>query len=304
MYRALERVAEKITAASNGRLVVKANPADAIAPATKEFDAVDSGILDFAMTAYGYWTDKFPAAQLFTYQIGGLSPMEHAAWHLVGDGDELAHEMIQGYDVKLLTGVILPPEIFLWTNKELKSPADMKGLKYRSGGGDEPTIFGEYLGTAGVFMPTGEIYESMQRGVIDGFQCSSPAVDYSMGFQEVADYAWLSPVRQPAEFHSYLVNTQSWAELPDDLKVLVEEACMATGLEHYAYMLREDVLAIQKLKDYGTNVLPVPESIEDAVLAAAEDYYAKKKAEDPMMAKVLDSIDAFKKTYREAFQRF
>jgi TRAP-type mannitol/chloroaromatic compound transport system substrate-binding protein len=284
-------------------LVVKSNPADAISPAAKEFDGVNAGVLDFAMTAYGYWTDKFPASQLFTYQIAGLSPMEHAAWHLVGGGDELAHEMIAGYDVKLLTGVILPPEIFLWTHKELKSPADMDGLKYRSGGGDEPTIFGDYLGTAGVFMPTGEIYESMQRGVIDGFQCSSPAVDYSMGFQEVADYCWLSPIRQPAEFHSYLVNTDSWAELPDDLKVLVEEMCLATGLEHYTYMMREDVLAIDKLKEYGTNVLPVPASIEEAIVEASEDYYAEKKAEDPMIAKVMDSIEAFQSTYREAYQR-
>lgn len=303
MYRSLERMSEKVTAASGGRLVMRCNPADAIVPATKEFDGIDGGALDYALTAYGYWTDKFSAAQLFTYQIAGLSPMEHAAWHLVGGGDELAAEMIAGYNVKLLTGSILTPEVFLWTHKELKSPADMKGLKYRSGGGDEPTIFGEYLGTAGVFMPTGEIYESMQRNVIDGFQCSSPAVDFSMGFQEVAEYCWLSPIRQPAEFHSYLFNTKSWAELPDDLKVLVEEMCLATGLEHYTYMMREDITAIAQLKEYGTNVLPVPASIEQAIIEAADDYYAKKKAEDPMIAKVMNSIDAFKKTYREAYQR-
>jgi TRAP-type mannitol/chloroaromatic compound transport system substrate-binding protein len=296
-------MSEKVTAASGGRLVMKCNPADAIVPATKEFDGVDSGAIDYAMTAYGYWTDKFPAAQLFTYQVGGLSPMEAAAWQLIGGGNELAMEMITGYNVKLLTGVILPPEIFLWTHKELKSPADMKGLKYRSGGGDEPTIFGEYLGTAGVFMPTGEIYESMQRNVIDGFQCSSPGTDYSLGFQEVAEYCWLSPIRQPSEFHSYLFNTESWAALPDDLKVLVEEMCLATGLENYTYMMVEDVKALAKIKEYGTNVLPVPKSIEDAILAATADYYAKKKAEDPFMAKVLDSVDAFKATYREAYQR-
>jgi len=303
MHRAIERLSERVTTASGGRLVMKANPAGAISPAAKEFDGVHAGVLDFAMTAYGYWTDKFPAAMLFTYQIGGLSPMEAAAWQLVGGGNELAHKMITGYNVKLLTGVILPPENFLWTHKELKAPGDLKGLKYRSGGGDEPTIFGEYLGTAGVFMPTGEIYESMQRGVIDGFQCSSPAVDYSMGFHEVSEYCWISPSRQPSEFHSYLFNTDSWAELPDDLKALVEEMCLATGLEHYTYMMREDVLAIEKLKEYGTNVLPVPASIDEAVIAAADAFYAEKRAEDPMVAEVLDSIDAFKKIYREAYQR-
>ncbi|MGB2814772.1 MAG: TRAP transporter substrate-binding protein DctP [Dehalococcoidales bacterium] len=304
-YRYAERFADQVTAASGGRLVLKCNTAGAIVPAAKEFDGFSSGVLDWGVTATGYVADKFPQATLFSSQIGGLSPQEYSAWYLVGNGMELAAKMLDGYNVKVLDGIPLPPETFLWTNKDLKTPDDLKGLKYRSGGGDEPIIFGEYLGTAGVFMPGGEIYESMQRGVIDGFQYSSPAVDYTAAFYEVAEYAWLSPIRQPSEYHWYWFNADSWESLPDDLKVLVEELALSVGLENYYYTCAQDIIAIEKIKEYGvTKVLPVPKSIEDAVTAAADDYFTKKRDEGPFWAEVLDSIDAFQNTYREAFQRF
>ena len=306
MFRPLARLSERITVASGGRLVVKAYSSGAIVPMTEESKGVNTGMLDFAMTTTADMRKILPWAALLNYQIGGLSPIESLMWHLVGGGHELfkrvAAEAGLG-NANVLPAALFGPEIFIWSNKELKGPDDLKGLKYRSGGGDEVQIMGN-LGVAAVVVPVAEVYEAMQRGVVDALQVSSPAMDYSLGIHEAAKIAWLSPVRQPAEIHQFWVNKDSWAELPDDLKVMVEDLCLATGLENYAHTIREDTLAIEKFREYGTIILPVPTSIEQALLDASADFYAEKRlGENPLMGEILDSIDAFKKTYREAFQR-
>lgn len=61
IQQSMERFSETVTKASGGRLVFKAYPAGAIAPATKEFDAINSGMLQYGATSFGANIDKFPA---------------------------------------------------------------------------------------------------------------------------------------------------------------------------------------------------------------------------------------------------
>lgn len=301
MYQGIVKMSEAVTAASGGRLVMKYHPAGAIAPAAEEFDAVHDGSLDYAMTAFTYWKDKFPAAGPFTFMVAGLSPIEKLAWYLTGGGKELADRMIVGYNVKLLPGVCATPEIFLSSSKPLETLDDIKGLKIRTAG-DDGEIFSA-MGAAVVFTPSGEVYEAMQRGVLDAFQLSSPAVDWTMATQEVADYIYLSGVRQPAEYHSFLFNTNSWAELPDDLKALVEQCCLAEAIRYYTWMMANDIEAVKKFKDYGTNIEPASKIIEDELVRQAEIFYDEKAAGDPFFAEVINSLREFQKIYREAWAR-
>ena len=301
MYKSMERMSERATTNSGGQFVLKSNPAGAIVPAAKEFDGVNGGSLDYAMTAYTYWKDKFPAAGLFTFTVAGLSPVEQMLWHLQGDGNALSNEMIKGYNVYLIPGFIGSAEIFLSTSKPIKSLADIKGLKIRTAG-DDGVLFAR-MGAAVVSLPSGEIYESMQRGVIDSFQCSSPAVDYSMSLQEVAKYIYLSGTRQPSEFHSYLINTDSWAKLPDDLKGFLQDTILAEAWRYYALITKMDSEAVQSYKDYGCNVAPIPKDVEDEIVRQAEIYYNEEAAKDAFFAKVLKSQRDFQKAIREAFPR-
>lgn len=301
MYKSCERVAERITEASGGRLVLKMHPGGGIVPAAKEFDGVDSRALDYGLSAFVYWMDKFPTAGMFTFTIGGLSPIEMYLWFATGEGNELAQRMVEGYNVVILPGQIGAPEIFLSSSKPVDSLADIKGLKIRTAG-DDGVCFSE-MGASVVFTPSGEIYENMQRGVIDAFQCSSPAVDWSMSLQEVADYIYLSPVRQPCEHNAYQINADAWAELPDDLKVLVKDMFMAEAWRYYGFITREDTVAVQQYKDYGCVVEPMAKDVEDEMVRQANILYEERAAEDPFYAEVLESWREYQKAIRAAYPR-
>lgn len=302
-HHSLQRVADRIGELSDGRMELTVEVGGGIAPATKEFDAVDKGVLDFAVTCFMYWMDKFPCGGLFTMKSGGMSPMEALSWFREGGGSQLAAEMIAGYDVHIVEdgGWMGPPEAFLQTNKELKTVDDLAGMKIR-GAGDGGEILST-LGAGMVMMPAGEVFESMQRGVIDAFEVASPTLNWDLGLYEAGDYLYLSGVRQPYEFNPFIVNHARWMELPDDLKAIVSEVNQAETIRAYDELLRLDLEAIAKFEDYGTEVLRVPENIEEDYLAAADAFYEKRAAEDPFIAEVLDSYNTWQTKIREVWSR-
>ncbi|MBL7126495.1 MAG: hypothetical protein ISS58_04700 [Dehalococcoidales bacterium] len=296
-----ERLKNNINAASGGRIVVTHHPAGAVVPGTQEFDGVSEGLLDMGSTCTMYWKDRFNAANLFTYTVAGLSPAESKIWHMQ-EGVDYLNQMIQekDYDVYIPAGVITTPEMFLSTGaKELKSVADIKGLKIRTAG-DDGVIFSR-MGAAVVFLPSAEIYEAMQRGVINAFQLSSPAMDWSSATYEIAENIYLGGTRQPCEWMPMMFNTDSWNALDDDLKVLLVELIQGEAWNYYSMMTAADLVAVQSYIDYGTNIVSIPKDIEEEVVKEALILYEELSADDPFFAEVFQSIERFKATYRAAW---
>jgi TRAP-type mannitol/chloroaromatic compound transport system substrate-binding protein len=301
MYVGLEETADLIARSSGGRLVWQIYPAGALVEATKEFDGVHGGILEAGTGAASYWRDKFLAAGLFTFTVAGLSPMESLYWFETGGGKELLHRMIAGYDVQCFSGEITPPEIFLQSTKPLDTLDDIKGLKIRTAG-DDGEIF-DRMGASAIFLPAGEIYESLQRGVIDAAQLSTPALDWSFGMQEVADYLYLSGVRQPADWTLFFVKKSEFEALPDDLKRIVEAEMAALTPRFYAWLMTEDIKAMENFIAYGTNIAPASREIVDELARQARIFYEEKAAEDVFFAEVINSIWDFQDLYRATWER-
>jgi TRAP-type mannitol/chloroaromatic compound transport system substrate-binding protein len=298
----LERLSARITEASGGRLVWKAEPAGSICPATEEWKAVHTGVLDFAGGGGSYMNAEVHFGTLISQRVGGVPPLEHYMW-LEWEGSDLINDWYQklGYDMYDIKGGGFhgPPEMFGHFDKELKTPADLNGLKMRCSG-DGGAILAR-MGVGSVFMPLGEIFESMKRGVIDAFECSSPRFDWQMGLNEVGKYIYLSPVRAPTEVYQLLVKRSKWETLPDDLKLIVEDCARSEALRYYGILTAGDNEALQNFKDYGNIVEKLPSDIEDAFLKEADAYYDEVAAQYPETKSVLDSQRAFTKTWEELY---
>lgn len=300
-YEHFVYVANMVAEASDGRLVFKPNPAGAIAPTTEELDAVNDGTIDYARTATAYWAGIWPAAPSFTFTVAGLSPMEQMAWWVGGGGKQLAEKMVQDYNVKIFCGQFRTPEVFLHTTVPLKSVDDIKGLKIRTAG-DDGTIFSQ-MGAAVTMLPGGEVYEAMQRGVIDAAQLTGPAGNWDLALQEVADYVYLSPVRQPAETVHNIINKEKWNALPPSLQKLVQEIFFAEAVSWYTQVMSFDIEAVKKFKDYGNTVEPPPQDLVDELVRLADKFYEEKGAEDALFAEVYNSIRQYREDVREAWPR-
>ena len=97
-----------------------------------------------------------------------------------------------------------------WFAKPINSLKDMQGLKMRI-----PGLGGEVLAKLGVnpvLLPAGEIYTSLERGVIDATEWVGPALDIKMGFYKVAPY-YYSGWHEPGSILELTFNKQSWNKL-------------------------------------------------------------------------------------------
>jgi TRAP-type mannitol/chloroaromatic compound transport system substrate-binding protein len=272
-----------------------------IVPSMVELDGINEGVLDFATTCTMYWMDRFgPACNLFTYQIAGLTPTEQFFW-MQTYGLELLQEMCADYNVTFVGGFQTVPELFISTKDAITGPADVKGLKLRTAG-DDGVIFTE-MGASVVTLSTEETYESLMRGVLDGYQLSSPGYDYSVAMYEVVDYMYVGSVRQPQEWQPQMWNTDTWNEFPDDIKKMIIEMGKAGGMNYYNHMVNFDLEAVPLLRDKGVNVEFIPKSIEDEFVERANNLYAERAAADPFFKKVFDSINNYKDLVRATWQR-
>jgi TRAP-type mannitol/chloroaromatic compound transport system substrate-binding protein len=281
---------------------MKLHPGGAVVPEDEEFDATERGILDFGINSPGLWRDKFPAAGLFSTMIGGPSASELTFWYVAGGGLELINRMVEGHNVHMIYATYSTGEVFLYSTVPLNTVADLDGVKTRLFG-DEAEIL-SILGMIPVAVSSPEVYESVQRGVIDAFQHASLANDWPLGFHEIVDYAYISGVRQASAPEVMEINNNSWAELPDDLKILVQDMLLGSALRHYAEATYEETQSAAKYIDAGVNVVPAPKEIVDAVLEEAEKFYAMRSAEDPFYGEVVQSLMDFKKAYETTFTRF
>jgi TRAP-type mannitol/chloroaromatic compound transport system substrate-binding protein len=301
MVLGLQKLGDRVEAASGGRLVIKAYSGGAVAPAGKEFDAAESGLLDIALETGSWLKDRWAYSDLFTYRSAGLTAMEQFLWNEVGGGLELAREMTQDLTVIAFNGRPMTPEIFLSSTSPINSPEDLDGLRIRTAGGGIDGVAFESVGAAVVSIAGSELYESVQRGVVDTFQYSSPSVDFSNAFYEIVDYVYMSPVRQPTDYHYYWVHKDSYNELPDDLKELLQIAFIRDGMEFFANQAAQDTVALEFYKDYGVTVEPMAASVEKLLVDVSEEVYAELSAEYPFAARLIESQDIFQANMRTAF---
>lgn len=293
-----DEVCKAITKATGGRLEIKPFVGGSIVPAYKELDAVNDNVLQMAYTCPMYNLDKWPAAGLISSRPGALAGEVLRSWFNYAGGADLMNKMMTGYNVFTFPGALspLPEEVFFHSKVKITKVSDLKGLRVRCMGDGGEVM--KKLGASVVIINGGDLYESMQRNVIDAFEYSTIASNWNMHFNEVAKYVILSPVRAPSDPQVFFINKSAWEKLPEDLKVIVQEVVSSYTQKQHEYLIAESIKALEKFKAAGCEVYKLPSEVEEAVVKAADEFYTAKAAkEKPIFAEIYNSM----KTYGEAY---
>jgi len=286
------KMQENITLASGGRLTFTPFTGGSIVPATKEMDAIDLGTIDGCFTCTMYNLDKWPEAGLFSARPTGLTAEGAPIW-FDAYGTDFLNRMLEGYDVIAIPGVTpQPPEIWAHSNKELKSLADIKGLKMRTAGDGGEIL--TRMGASVVFMPGGELYEAMQRGVIDAFEYSNAAVDWPMAFHEVAKYQAFSATRAPSDPLVYYLKKSKFDALSPDLQAIIVNVSQSTTRQHQTTIDAGVLEAVGKFRAYGNVLYHLPKEIEMEITRVATEFYDERAATaNPLYKEILASQRQF-----------
>jgi len=300
-----ENFARRENEASGGRLRIKVFGAGEIAPAFEVFDAVSRGVAEAGHGASYYWKGKIPASVFYTAVPFGMTAQEANGWLHYGGGLELWRELYAPFGVVPFAGGSTGVQMAGWFNIRLNSRADLDGLKMRI-----PGLAGEVFDAAGgsaVRIAGGEVYTSMQTGVIDAVEWVGPYNDRTLGLMEVGDYYYYPGWHEPGAMLETIVNAEALAALPDDLQAIVRVAARATNTDMLDDFTANNSESLQiLLNEFETEVLPLPDDVMDALYENSQVAIQALIDADPMAKKIAASYFEFAdkvRTYHEISER-
>ena len=288
-----ERIADRVRALSGGKLDISVSAAGEVVPAFEVLDAVGNGVAEIGHTASFYWQGKMPAAAFFTTVPFGLTPGEHVAWIDAGGGQALWDELYAPFGVKPFMGGNTGVCMGGWFRREMKSLADVRGLKLRTLG-----LGGEVyrrLGATPQTTPPAEILVSLQSGVIDGAEFVGPGTDIALGLYRVAPFYYYPGFNKPNGTGECIVSLKAWNALSDELKAIVAHACATEANYALAEMERLNAQALAALVDeHKVKLAAFPEDLIAAARKQAGEVLGELAGKSAITGKVHASYASFR----------
>ena len=292
-------LAKLITQMSGGRLTVKVYGSNELVPAFEVFDAVSRGTAQMGHGAAYYWKGKNEAAQFFSAVPFGLTAQEMNGWLYSGGGLELWQELYEPFGLIPAAAGNTGVQMAGWFNKEIKSPADLKGLKMRI-----PGLGGEVLKRAGgtpVSLPGGEIFSSLKTGAIDATEWVGPYNDLAFGLHKAAKFYYYPGWHEPGTTLEALINQKAFEELPKDLQSIVLNACKIVNQQMMAEYTTRNQQALDTLVNkHHVKVMRLPDDVLTTLQKLSDEVVEEVAAKDKMTQKVYSSF----KVYRDQVKKW
>lgn len=289
-----ERFADRITAATDGRLTVRVFGAGEIVPAFESFDAVQSGSADMYHGAEYYWTGKSKAFNFFTAVPFGFTANELEAWVHAGGGQELWDELAADFGMKGLLCGNTGLQMGGWFKGEINSISDMQGIKMRM-----PGLGGEVLrqiGAIAVSLPGGEILPALQTGAIDATEWVGPWNDLAFGFFRVVKNYYYPGFHEPGSGLSVGINKGVWDSFSPSDQEIVKACAQAENDAMLADFNANNGRSLRKLiEEHEVVVRRFSDDVFNQFGEASEQVISDTAAEGGIVQRVAESYRDFRK---------
>ena len=291
------RVAEYVKEMSDGKFIIKVEGKEKHKAPLGILDMVKGGQYQMGHSSSYYWKGKDINAVWFTSVPFGMTPSEQYAWFYYGNGKKFMKEFYDKFKVLSYPGGNTGNQMGGWFRKEIKTVADLKGLKMRI-----PGLAGEVFAKLGVNVtniPAGELYTSLDRGTIDALEWVGPGMDIKMGFHKVAPY-YYTGWHEPASEMQFLVNKKAFKKLPKKYQAMLETAMKAAAFDMYIENFSASLEAWGKMKQEFPNikVKHFPQEVVEAMKKATAEVYDGYAAKNPKFKEIYEDYRSYKKKAR------
>ncbi len=295
---------EAITEWSNGKITFDTSYSNAIAPPPEAADALADGRLDLVNVQTVYQPEEFPANNSLVDLsfVGDHSPvvgqLQAQAWMAdVGFADEFAQEY-EDLGIKMLLPSFHGGSPTMMCTEERRTLSALKGAQSVAAGKSAMAQL-EALGVTPVTLDYTEIYESLQRGVVDCVE-GSFTIAVLGGYIEATPNVVLDPqvgfARSPG---AMAMSLSTWESLPlvaqqlfhDRLDVFIE-----ASMEGIFQAIAEGVQAVT---DAGGELQTWADDAREALTAANDDLLEQARGND-----ALQDADAFVDAVQESSDKW
>ncbi len=285
-------VCDRVSAMTGGKFTIEPYAAGEIVPALAVLDAVQNGTVQCGHTASYYYVGKNPSLAFGTSMPFGLTAQQQNAWLYHGGGLEAMQKIYADFNVINFPAGNTGAQMGGWFKKEVKSLADLKGLKMRI-----PGLGGEVMSRLGVnvqVLPSGEIFLALDRGAIDAAEWVGPYDDEKLGLNKDAPYYCYPGWWEPGATLEVQVNKSQWDKLPSEYQEIFKTAAMEANLNMLSQYDALNRDALTRLLDSGTKLVPYSPDILAAAQKAAFEIYEENAAKNPTFKEIYQQWQEFR----------
>jgi TRAP-type mannitol/chloroaromatic compound transport system substrate-binding protein len=292
LYGAVETFAKAVAEMTDNKFHIQTFASGEIVPGLQAADAVTNGTVEACHTASYYYFGKDETFAFGTSIPFGLNCRMQNAWMYEGGGIALMNDFYAKHNIYALPAGNTGAQMGGWYRKEIKTTADLSGLKMRIGG-----FAGRVMQKVGVVpqqIAGGEIYQALEKGTIDAAEWVGPYDDEKLGFNKVAKHYYYPGWWEGGPMLHVFINIAKWNELPKTYQAIVQ------GAAHRAnevMMARYDALnpaALKRLIGGGAELRAFPTEVMQAFAKAANELFAETSARNPNFKKVFDQWVQFR----------
>ena len=208
--------ADDVTKASDGAIEVKIFAGGVIGDNSNMYDRITNGVTDIGLAVFGPVSSLFPKTNVGTLPFEARNHREDALalWHLYQKG-VITEEFAK---VKPL-GFIVFPGLAIHSKKPIHDLADMKGLKISVEGRVLSTMMPR-LGASPISLQPGELYASLQRGLVEAVPQGWPSVP-TFHLNEVTNFHLEAPLGFNTGY--VFMNQDAYAKLPPKGRAAIDQ---------------------------------------------------------------------------------
>ncbi len=292
IFGAADDFARHVKAMSGGKFEVSVHAAGEIMPAFGVVDGVQQGSIEICHTAPYYFFGKDETFALGCAIPFGLNSRQMTAWMFEGNGMKLMREFYAKYNIVNFPGGNTGAQMGGWYRKEIKSLADIKGMKMRIGGFGGKVL--ERIGGVPQNIPGGDIYPALEKGTIDSAEWVGPYDDLKLGFNKVAPFYYYPGWWEGGPQLDFFINNKAFDALTPEYKAIVEAACAAAHVDMQAKYDARNPVALKQLVGAGTKLRAFPKDVMNAAFKASMQFYEELSGKNENWKKVYADYAKFR----------
>jgi TRAP-type mannitol/chloroaromatic compound transport system substrate-binding protein len=292
IFGGADTIAKRVAAATGGKFQIQTFAAGEIVPAFGVVDAVQNSTVECCHTAPYYFFGKDPTFAFACAIPFGMNCRHQNAWMYHGGGLDLMRDFLKQYNIINFPAGNTGAQMGGFFRKEIKTVADLKGLKFRVGGFAGAVL--QKLGVVPQQIAGGDIYPALEKGTIDAAEWVGPYDDEKLGLYKVAKYYYYPGWWEGGPELDLFVNTAAWQKLPKEYQAILEAACYEANVDMMAKYDSLNPAALRRLVANGVQLRPFPREIMQASYKAAVEVFDETSAKNANFKKIYEPWKKFR----------
>ena len=292
IFGACDKFVKRVSELTGGKFVIRPFAAGEIVPGLQVLDAVQAGTVEMGHTPSYYYFGKDPTFAFDCAVPFGLTSRQQTAWMDQGGGRALTREFFKGYGIVNFLAGNTGTQMGGWYRKEIKSVADMKGLKMRVAGFAGRVM--ERMGVVPQQIPAGDVYAALEKGTIDAAEWVGPYDDEKLGLAKVAPHYYSPGWWEAGPQLSFYINIKEWEKLPKEYQAAIEAASYECHVVMQAEYDAKNPAALARLMKNGVKLHNFSKEIMDEAYKMSTIVMEEEAAKNAKFKKIYEPWKRFR----------